>query len=102
MLFRSVATASALQIPIAAVGALSYFVLGLQVSQPVGAWGFVYLPALVLMTAVSMFAAPVGVRLSRRLPVATLKKLFGLIAAVVGLKLAGAFAFVANLLHANI
>ena len=99
---EAVATASALQIPIAAVGALSYFVLGLQVSQPVGAWGFVYLPALVLMTAVSMFAAPVGVRLSRRLPVATLKKLFGLIAAVVGLKLAGAFAFVANLLHANI
>ena len=99
---EAVATASALQIPIAAIGALSYIVLGLQVSQPVGAWGFVYLPALVLMTTVSMFAAPLGVRLSRRLPVGTLKKLFGLIAAVVGLKLAGAFAFVANLLHANV
>lgn len=98
---EAVASASALQIPIAAIGALSYIVLGLQASQPVGAWGFVYLPALILMTAVSMFAAPLGVRYSRRLPVGTLKKLFGLIAAVVGLKLAGAFTFVANLLHFN-
>jgi uncharacterized membrane protein YfcA len=97
---EAVATASSLQIPIAIIGALSYIVLGLQVSQPAGALGFVYLPALALMTTVSMFAAPVGVRYSRRLPVGTLKKMFGLIAAVVGLKLAGAFAFVFNFFHA--
>lgn len=96
---EAVATASALQIPIAAIGALSYIVLGLQVSHPAGALGFVYLPALALMSAVSMFAAPLGVRYSRQLPVRTLKKIFGLIAATVGLKLAGAFAFVANLIH---
>ena len=96
---EAVATASALQIPIATIGALSYIVLGLQVAQPTGALGFVYLPALALMSTVSMFAAPIGVRYSRSLPVGTLKKTFGLIAAVVGLKLAGAFALLANLLH---
>jgi uncharacterized membrane protein YfcA len=96
---EAVATASALQIPIAAIGALSYIVLGLQVARPAGALGFVYLPALALMSAVSMFAAPLGVHYSRRLPVGTLKKTFGLIAAVVGLNLAGAFAFVVNLFH---
>ncbi|HNI82406.1 MAG TPA: TSUP family transporter, partial [Rhodocyclaceae bacterium] len=42
------------------------------------AWtaGFVYLPALVLVSAVSSLTAPIGARLTHRLPVATLKKVF--------------------------
>jgi uncharacterized membrane protein YfcA len=38
--------------------------------------GYIYLPALVLVTAVSMPMAPVGAALAHRLPVATLKKVF--------------------------
>ena len=41
-----------------------------------GAVGYVYLPALVLISLVSMFTAPVGARQAHRLPVATLKKIF--------------------------
>jgi uncharacterized protein len=38
--------------------------------------GYVYLPALVWIVPPSMLTAPLGARLTHRLPVATLKRLF--------------------------
>jgi uncharacterized membrane protein YfcA len=41
--------------------------------MPALTFGYVYLPALVLVSVVSTFFAPLGARLAHRLPVPTLK-----------------------------
>jgi len=50
---------------------------GLTVSAlPEYSLGFIYLPAVVAITVVSVFTAPLGAKLAHKLPVDTLKKLF--------------------------
>lgn len=88
---HAMATASALQLPIASIGSFAYIGLGLMEVTPHGAFGFVYLPALMVVAISSMACAPVGARMANTLPVALLKKIFGVVAALVGLKMAGAF-----------
>jgi uncharacterized membrane protein YfcA len=39
-------------------------------------FGFIYLPALAWMVPFSMLMAPLGAKLTHRLPVATLKRIF--------------------------
>lgn len=38
--------------------------------------GYIYLPALLAVSALSFLTAPLGAKLAHRLPVATLKKIF--------------------------
>ncbi|NMG65482.1 TSUP family transporter [Azoarcus indigens] len=74
---NAIGTSAAIGLPIAVAGAVGYLVNGWSVEGlPRYSAGFVYLPALVLITAVSTFTAPVGARLAHTLPVATLKKVF--------------------------
>lgn len=74
---RALGTGSALGLPIALSGATSYIVYGSSVADlPRLSLGFVYLPALVPIAAASMLAAPAGVAVAHKLPVATLRKLF--------------------------
>ena len=49
--------------------------------------GFIYLPALVLVTSVSMFTAPLGARLAHTLPVGALKKVFAGLLMLLSLKM---------------
>jgi uncharacterized membrane protein YfcA len=44
--------------------------------MPPGSIGYIYLPAVVLISSSSYFTAPMGARLAHSLPVATLKKVF--------------------------
>lgn len=90
----AMATASALQIPIAVISSAAFIVLGMGQSTPAGAFGYVYLPALAVVATSSIAFAPLGVRVAHKLPIPVLKKLFGSVAAIVGLKMAGAFSFV--------
>lgn len=84
---QAIGTSAALGLPIAISGTLGYAISGVLaalVEAPVGvmpAWslGYVYLPAVLLISVVSFFTAPLGVKLAHRLPVATLKKLFALL-----------------------
>ncbi|MGD9521733.1 MAG: TSUP family transporter, partial [Tepidiphilus sp.] len=41
--------------------------------------GYVYLPAVIGVSAVSYFTAPLGAALAHRLPVRTLKRIFALV-----------------------
>lgn len=41
--------------------------------------GFVYLPAVLIMSLLSYFTAPIGARMAYRLAVALLKKVFGML-----------------------
>lgn len=74
---HAIGTSAAIGLPIALAGALGYLINGWNSSGlPDWSVGYVYLPALVLVSAVSTFTAPLGARLAHRLPVATLKKVF--------------------------
>ena len=73
----AIGTSAAIGLPIALAGTVGYFVNGMDASGlPAGAFGFVYLPALVLISVFSVFTAPLGAKLAHSLPVATLKKVF--------------------------
>ncbi|NMG45964.1 TSUP family transporter [Aromatoleum toluvorans] len=74
---HAIGTSAAIGLPIALAGTVGYLVNGWGApGMPALSVGFVYLPALVLISAVSTWTAPVGARLAHRLPVATLKKIF--------------------------
>ena len=74
---QAIGTSAAIGLPIALAGAAGYLINGWGVGGlPDLTVGFVYLPALVLVTLVSTFTAPLGARLAHRLPVPTLKKIF--------------------------
>lgn len=74
---QAIGTSAAIGLPIAIAGTAGYVVNGLgHADTPAYSLGFVYVPALVLVSVVSMFTAPLGARLAHRLPVATLKKVF--------------------------
>lgn len=91
---NAIGTSAALGLPIAVAGAIGYLVNGWgHPGLPPLTAGFIYLPALVLVTLVSTLVAPFGARLAHRLPVATLKRVFaGVLVALVVKMLWGVFA----------
>lgn len=82
-------TASALQLPIATAGTVSYIIRGLGKDLPIGSLGYVYTPALFVVVVTCMIFAPLGVRATHALPVAQVKKLFAIFTALAGLKMLG-------------
>ncbi len=74
---KAIGTSAAVGFPIAVGGTIGYIYNGLgHAGLPEWSIGFVYLPALVWMVPPSMLMAPLGARLTHRLPVATLKRVF--------------------------
>lgn len=74
---NAIGTSAAIGLPIAVAGALGYLINGWSAQGlPALSVGFVYLPALVLLSLLSSLTAPIGARLAHKLPVATLKKVF--------------------------
>src|SRR4029077_11751217 len=77
---RARARAAAVGLPIALAGTLGYVLQGLRAEAlPSPSLGYVYLPALVLVVATSMLAAPLGARIAHRLPVQRLRVIFALL-----------------------
>lgn len=82
---QAIGTSAAIGLPIALSGTLGYALSGAlnpAVAEGVLPWGsvgYVYLPAVLLISVVSYFTAPLGVRLAHRLPVSTLKKIFAIL-----------------------
>jgi uncharacterized protein len=77
---RAIGTAAAVGLPIAIAGSLGFVVQGLRVDGlPSPSLGYVYLPALVLVAATSMLAAPLGARVAHRVPVKRLRMVFALL-----------------------
>jgi uncharacterized membrane protein YfcA len=74
---HAIGTSAAIGLPISVAGTVGYLINGWgHPGSPEYTLGFVYLPGLVLVSLMSMLIAPVGARLSHRLPVATLKRVF--------------------------
>jgi uncharacterized membrane protein YfcA len=85
---NAIGTSAAIGLPIALAGAAGYLINGWgSTGLPDWSVGYVYLPALVAVSLVSMFTAPLGARLAHRLPVATLKKVFAGVLIVLSAKM---------------
>lgn len=77
---NAVATSAALGFPIALAGTLSNIYFGTQEQGlPAGSLGFIYIPALLVISLASVTTAPLGAKTAHNLPVKTLKKIFALV-----------------------
>jgi uncharacterized membrane protein YfcA len=74
---NAVATSAALGFPIAVANVAGYVVSGLKVENlPSGAFGYIWVPALVVIAVCSVFTAPLGAKAAHSLPVKKLKRIF--------------------------
>lgn len=85
---RAIGTSAAIGLPIALAGTLGYIYNGWGVADlPDYSLGYIYLPALFGIAAISIFTAPLGARLAHSLPVGTLKKLLALLLTAIATKM---------------
>lgn len=74
---QAIGTSAAVGLPIAIGGTCGYVWHGWgQAGLPPGSLGFVYLPALAVILVASVLVAPLGARLTHRLPVRLLRRIF--------------------------
>ncbi len=85
---HAIGTSAAVGLPIALAGTLGYLLSGRELTDLSQLQlGYINLPAVLCVSAVSFFTAPVGVRIAYRLPVPMLKKVFGVLVFSVSLKM---------------
>jgi uncharacterized membrane protein YfcA len=85
---RAVATSAACGLPIALTGTVAYLIAGLNESGlPAGNGGYIHWPAAAAIAATSICTAPLGARLTHRLPVILLRRLFAVLLAAVAARL---------------
>lgn len=88
----AIGTSAALGFYISIAGTLGYLVNGmLNTATLEHTWGFIYLPAVLLVSIPSYFTAPLGAKLTQRLPIQILKKIFGILLMMLSLKMALSF-----------
>ena len=79
-LIQAVATSAALGFPIALANVIGYSASGLMLTGlPPYSFGYIWLPALVVIVACSIMTAPWGVKAAHTLPVARLKRVFAVV-----------------------
>jgi len=85
---HAVATASAVGVPIALTGTISFIITGSDaVGLPTMSSGYVYWPAFATISAATLVFAPIGARLAYKLNPVILKKAFALLLIVIGIKM---------------
>ena len=85
---HAIATSAALGLPIALAGTLGYLFNGWgQVGLPEYTLGFIYWPAVIVISLVSYFTTPYGAHLAHSLPIPTLKKGFAVLLVLLSLKM---------------
>lgn len=85
---KAVATSSACGFPIALAGTLTMIFTGLDsTSLPEHSIGYVYWPAAILILMTSVLFAPVGAKLAHSMPVESLKRVFAIVLACIGLRM---------------
>lgn len=85
---RAIGCASASGIAIAVFGSLGYVTAGWQQYQlSAGFVGYVYLPALLGVISTSVFTTSLGATLTQRLPVITIKRVFGVFLILVAVRM---------------
>lgn len=85
---QAVGTSAACGLPIALAGTTGFIVTGLDHPElPRWSLGYVYWPAALSIVIMSVLFAPLGARLASKLPIQTLKRLFAMVLALIGLKM---------------
>ena len=85
---RAIGTSAAIGFPIALAGTVGYLVNSrVDVVMPPHTFGYIHLPALVLVGGVSVLMAPFGAACAHRLPVAMLRKIFAGILVLLAFKM---------------
>ncbi len=85
---KAIGTSAAVGLPIALAGTLGYIISGWDNTDMAKlTLGFVYLPAVLCVSLVSFFTAPIGVGFAYSLPVGMLKKIFGVLVFSVSVKM---------------
>lgn len=85
---KAVATSAACGLPIAVTGALTLIIAGWgQPGLPGHSLGYVYWPGALTIVVASFVAAPLGARLAHALPVGTLRRVFAVLLAIIGLRM---------------
>ena len=85
---KAIGTSAAIGLPIALAGTLGFLISGRAYTDASQLqFGYVYLPAVLCVSAVSFFTAPLGVRLAYKLPIPVLKKIFGVLVFSVSVKM---------------
>ena len=85
---HAIGTSAAIGLPIAVAGTVGYIINGWNVAMlPQYSVGYVYLPALFGIAAISVLTAPLGVKLAHSLPVDRLKRIFSLLLFAVATKM---------------
>ncbi|MDR2638198.1 MAG: sulfite exporter TauE/SafE family protein [Zoogloeaceae bacterium] len=89
---HAIGTSSAIGFPIALGGAAGYIANGWHVAHlPPHSLGFVHLPAVALLVLTSVLTAPLGARLTHRLPVARLRQIFAAVLLILSAKMLWTF-----------
>jgi uncharacterized protein len=74
---NAVATSSALGFPIALAGTIGYVYAGWNIQgMPEGSIGYLYMPAVIIISLASVCTAPLGAHTAHRIDIAPLKKAF--------------------------
>jgi uncharacterized membrane protein YfcA len=74
---HAVGTSAAIGFPIALAATVGYLISGWRLPAALpGAFGYLYLPALLVVAAASVTMAPLGARIAQRIDTVKLKRLF--------------------------
>lgn len=86
---KAIGTSAAIGLPISIAGTAGYIFNGFDMKYDDVAYtlGYVYLPAVGLISIASYFTAPFGVKLAHKCKVSTLKKVFSVLLIVLSLKM---------------
>lgn len=85
---HAIGTSAAIGFPVALGSALGYALNGWSIAQlPPFSLGFVYLPAVLGIMLSSMLTAPLGARLTHRLPAKRIKQIFAIVLILLALKM---------------
>lgn len=78
---QAIATSAACGFPIALAGTVGYVIAGWNVDLPGLTFGYLYLPALAIITPASVLLAPIGARAAHALSIERMRTLFALLLA---------------------
>lgn len=85
---QAIGTSATIGLPIAITGALGYLINGWSYSVPDDyIFGFIYLPAAILISCTSFFTAPYGASMAHKLPVGVLKKIFAVLLVILSIRM---------------
>lgn len=81
---KAIATSSAITLCATFLASISYFLFGLHQIKSGDSWGFIYLPAFLIVTPPSVIFALFGAKAAHTIQATLLKKIFGSLLLVIG------------------